>query len=347
MPKKINYTYFRVSSKFWADPAVRKWNDKQKLLALCILTSPHRTTEGIFRLPLGYAAEDLGWKTKTVIDNLKRLEEDGFLKYDHESNVMFIRHALEYQAPENPNQTKCILKFIKTLPETPLLDEFIEQAVETIGFGSPSGFIESLYKVFGKTLPEGVLERKRAPVKKEVIKKNEPIVQEDICDEIFGDNKPGEIEGDFLQKDSYDKEFEDFWAAYPRPDGKKETYEWWKHWLASGNFTSEDIINSAKNYLSKCRKEDVEQKYILKSKNFIGKRAVFQEYIKSHECLENKEEHWMERPEGVQEELPTRGHRNGDDREYLFNGEWYSMWRILSVYERERIRKIKEEQLAK
>ena len=46
-----DFRYHKVSPRFWADEKVLRWNDDAKMLALYLLTCPHRTTEGLFRLP--------------------------------------------------------------------------------------------------------------------------------------------------------------------------------------------------------------------------------------------------------------------------------------------------------
>lgn len=113
--------YYRVSPEFWTD---HRWDDDTRLAGLYILTCPHRTTEGIFRLPLDYAASDLAWTVKRFRKAFERLRADGFIEYDDDAQVCLIVKALRWQAPTNPNQVKAAMKALSSLPPTPLLDRF-------------------------------------------------------------------------------------------------------------------------------------------------------------------------------------------------------------------------------
>ena len=113
-------SYYRVSSKLWAEP----WDETTRYFALYLLTCPHRTTEGLFRLPLGYAQEDLGWPPRKVRDCIEKLAESGFLKYDEATSVVLLPKALKYQSPQNPNQVTAAVKALETVPPSVLDAEF-------------------------------------------------------------------------------------------------------------------------------------------------------------------------------------------------------------------------------
>ncbi len=122
--------YSRVSTRFWTDEKSSEWNDRVKLAALYVMTCPHRSLEGIFKLPPQYACADLHWNLKTWKSACSILQESGFLKWDSRTNVILIINALRYQAPENPNQAAAALRRIKDLPDTLLLKEFCALALD-------------------------------------------------------------------------------------------------------------------------------------------------------------------------------------------------------------------------
>lgn len=122
--------YSRVSTRFWTDEKSSEWNDRAKLASLYAMTCPHRSLEGIFKLPPQYACADLHWTLKTWKSACTVLQESGFLKWDSRTNVILILNALRYQAPENPNQASAALRRIKDLPDTPLLQEFCALAMD-------------------------------------------------------------------------------------------------------------------------------------------------------------------------------------------------------------------------
>jgi hypothetical protein len=112
--------YQRVSPRFWQDPKVRRWGDQQKLLAQYFLTCPHRTTEGLFWLPRGYIAQDLGWGIDTVFAVLGSLIEAGFVAYDEATETVFLCKALKYEAPAGPKQIQGAISRLADVPPSPL-----------------------------------------------------------------------------------------------------------------------------------------------------------------------------------------------------------------------------------
>lgn len=118
--------YYRVATTVWR----QEWDDDTRLVALYLLTSPHRTTEGLFRLPLDYARSDLRWtKPARRFDRpFEALIAEDFIAYDAKVSVCLIVNALAYQAPENPNQVKAAIKALRELPDTPLLDRLVALA---------------------------------------------------------------------------------------------------------------------------------------------------------------------------------------------------------------------------
>lgn len=145
-------SYWRVSPRFWTDPAIRRCSDDAKLLALYLLTGPHRRLEGLFRLPKPYACADLGWTMERLAEPFRellgeRFGEPGFMAYDEQAEVVLIRKALKYQGPDNDNQVKAALRQLEDLPDTPLASEFrslAERYCERLAKRLPEGFGEPI-----------------------------------------------------------------------------------------------------------------------------------------------------------------------------------------------------------
>lgn len=117
--------YYKVGPSFWMDHA---WGDDERLVALYLLTCPHRSTEGLFRMPLAYATTDLGWPVERFRKAFDQLLADGFVEYDEEASVCLIVNALKWQRPENPNQVKSAVKALEVLPRSPLQSRFVTLA---------------------------------------------------------------------------------------------------------------------------------------------------------------------------------------------------------------------------
>jgi hypothetical protein len=117
--------YYRVSPRIWS---VTRWSENARLLALYLLTCPHRTVEGLFRLPKAYIQADLEWSPQRLAEPLRELSEDGFIEYDEDAQVVLILKALKYQAPANPNGVTSALRQLEEVPESPLDQRFHQMA---------------------------------------------------------------------------------------------------------------------------------------------------------------------------------------------------------------------------
>jgi hypothetical protein len=110
----------QMSPKYWQDPKVRRWPDHQKLLGAYLLTSPHRTSEGLFWLPHGYVAQDLGWSIERVSEGYSGLAEAGFCAYDDTSETVLLYKALKYEAPVGEKQMAGAIARLADMPPSPL-----------------------------------------------------------------------------------------------------------------------------------------------------------------------------------------------------------------------------------
>lgn len=122
----VTARYYRVSPQFWHASA--GWEDRIRLLGLYVQTCEHRTTEGLYRLPVAYIHGDLGWPAKTVEGKLADLECVGLIKYDAKAEVLLLLDALESQPPRTEPQVKGAMARLRTVPPTPLLAKLYDLA---------------------------------------------------------------------------------------------------------------------------------------------------------------------------------------------------------------------------
>lgn len=115
--------HYRISPNFWKTR--RHWSDRQRTLALYVMTCQHRNLEGLYWLPAGYVQSDLGWPAKAVEDTMRFLEEDGMVAYDRQSEVLFLCKALRHQAPATDKQLIGAINELAQVPVTSLWDRFV------------------------------------------------------------------------------------------------------------------------------------------------------------------------------------------------------------------------------
>jgi len=73
-------------------------------------------------------------------------------------------------------------------------------------------------------------------------------------------------------------EFEEFWNAYPRKEGRGEAYKKYKARRKDG-YSSEELITAAIAYSERCRKLKTETQYIKHAKTFLGDNLPFLDYL--------------------------------------------------------------------
>jgi hypothetical protein len=109
--------YGKVYTKFWESDDIRALSDDGRIMALYLMTCPHGTIAGVFRLPDGYACEDLQWLPARVGKALAELLAKGFANRCGTTKWVWVRKHLEWNPPENPNQRKSAVKMALSVPD--------------------------------------------------------------------------------------------------------------------------------------------------------------------------------------------------------------------------------------
>lgn len=109
--------YGKVHTTFWSSSTMRKLSEDGRMLALYLLTSPHSTIAGVYRLPDGYVCEDLQWSSERVAKGFAELLANGFANRCETTKWVWICKHLDWNQPENPNQRKSALKVALAIPD--------------------------------------------------------------------------------------------------------------------------------------------------------------------------------------------------------------------------------------
>ena len=124
--------YGLVHNTFWSSPTTADLDSDAKVLALYLLTSPHTTTSGAFRLPDAYACEDLRWDAKRFRNSLETISRAGFVKVDEATRWVWIVNFAKFNKPANPNIRKAAIKQVQGMPESV---QFRSEVVESLTTG--------------------------------------------------------------------------------------------------------------------------------------------------------------------------------------------------------------------
>ena len=126
--------YGKVHTSFWTSETTRSMTEDGRTLALYLLTCPHNTIAGVFRLPDGYVCDDLQWSAERVTEAFKETLAKGFANRCETTKWVWINRHFEWNPPENPNQKKCVVKIAQSVPDKcawkPL---FIRDCADSLG----------------------------------------------------------------------------------------------------------------------------------------------------------------------------------------------------------------------
>lgn len=109
--------YGKLHCAFWTSPSIRELSDDARLMAAYLLTSPHGTLVGCFRLPDGYISEDMNWGSERVSKGFAELVDKGFVTRCERTKWVRIVKFLEWNPLENPNQVKAAQKVLLEIPD--------------------------------------------------------------------------------------------------------------------------------------------------------------------------------------------------------------------------------------
>jgi len=109
--------YGKVFSRIWESTDFRSLSEDGRTLALYLLTCQHGTIAGVFRVPDGYASEDLQWDVERVAEGFRNLAAKGFATRCNDTKWVWLHKFLEWNPPENPNQRKAAAKVAMSVPD--------------------------------------------------------------------------------------------------------------------------------------------------------------------------------------------------------------------------------------
>ena len=128
--------YGKVHTTFWTSTSVRELSEDGRTLAFYLLTCPHGTIAGVFRLPDGYVCEDLQWASERVQKGFAELFRNGFANRCETTKWVWILKHLDWNPPENPNQRKAIAKVVTQIPaQCHWKLDFMRVCGPSLGFG--------------------------------------------------------------------------------------------------------------------------------------------------------------------------------------------------------------------
>jgi hypothetical protein len=197
--------YGKVYATFWSSQTTHTLSDDGKLLALYLMTCSHNTIAGVFRLPDGYVAEDIGWDNGRVRKGFKELLTKCFANRCETTKWVWVVKHLDWNKPENPNQRKSAAMIAQSLPdECRWKQAFMRDCWELLDLPEPEKLNPS------ETVPEPLLNQEQ-----------EQEQEKETC--ASGESRVADLPAKKAERERVTAElFAEFWTAYPRKRAKDE-----------------------------------------------------------------------------------------------------------------------------
>ncbi len=125
-------SYGKVKDTFWTDKKVQSFSDDAKMLALYLLTGPHRNILGCMRIPDGYLVADLKWSSERISDAIRMLCEKGFICRDDDGWTLVL-NQLRHDPIKIPNHARGAIAIANTVPpDSPIYQELVPRLVASL-----------------------------------------------------------------------------------------------------------------------------------------------------------------------------------------------------------------------
>lgn len=204
----------KVSPTVWSSRKfTRLPDDSSKLLFLYCLTAPHSNSVGLYKLPIGYICEDLGWTTERCRKGIETLSKGLLIRYDEGEKTVWIEQWFRFNPPSNANHGLKCVRDLEALAPSNLRTEAahaLKRWSETVGYTFSKEFgngIETLSKPF--TIPD-IDSRLDLDQTRDQRPDQTPLLDEQADSVVWPRNS-----------------FEQFWARYPNKVGKQRCEKIW------------------------------------------------------------------------------------------------------------------------
>jgi hypothetical protein len=109
--------YTKISPAVWhSDRFNNLPSDDGRYLYLYLLTNEHQTSAGCYRLPDGYACEDLRWQAERYRAARAELVEADLIQFDASTHVVRICRWFKHNPPMNEDHFTGIVRLLERLP---------------------------------------------------------------------------------------------------------------------------------------------------------------------------------------------------------------------------------------
>lgn len=259
---RILAVYRPIQISYWQDPFVISLTPEEKFFYLYLMTNSKTTQCGIFELPVIIIKMETGYNEETIKKLIQKFVDYGKIKYDTETNTVFLLNWIKYNQINSVNICKCVVGELKNTKNKSFVAEFINNLAKLNSSNFYNLEVKGAYKGLSKKnkgLPSNKTPTEtetETPTKTPSAKKI-PLTDLNILDQ---EKQPL---------------FDQFWKFYNRKDGKKSECQKIFAEMIKDEKDFKNLITATRNYNNLTA--DRELKYIKVPTNFL---LTYKDFIK-------------------------------------------------------------------
>ncbi len=127
--------FSKISPAVWQSQRFNNLpSDDGRYLYLYFLTCEHQNSAGCYRLPDGYASDDLRWPPERYVAARKQLVEADLIQFDEENHVVMVCRWFKHNPPMNEKHFVGIECILERLPSAAICEAALgelNEAMET------------------------------------------------------------------------------------------------------------------------------------------------------------------------------------------------------------------------
>lgn len=236
-----------VSTSFWEDSkVVDRFSAEDKYFMLYLMTNPHTTQAGIFKLPYRIAGFETGYTTEVIKVLLDRFQSKyGVIAYSTDTQEVAVLNSLKYSIVKGGKPLTDCIKSDLNLVESNDLIIAVYQHLKDWWSMSERNVDKQIRDIFATEL-----QRRKVP--KEVYDNdndNDNDNEESYHDSYHDSSTNRDVSPSnnsshqSLSVNQLKDEFEKLWEAYPNKKGKKSAFNHYKAWRKeSAKHTPEHLM---------------------------------------------------------------------------------------------------------
>ena len=284
-----------VATSFWEDnKVIDKFSVEDKYFMLYLMTNPHTTQAGIYKLPYRMASFETGYNTDVIKVLLDRFQNKyHVIIYSKETQEIAVLNSLKYSIIKGGKPVSdCVISDLENIEDSSLIQAVYEHLSAWWERSSRSidHTIENVFLV--------ELEKRKEP--KEIQKHNDKhkhnhkhndneesyhesyhesldyhdINDSDTSKKSNAQARSANLHNLHLSLDQLSDEFESIWVNYPKKKGKKVAFNHYKAWRKASpiKHTPEYLIKRLEAYNRQLKIDHTADQYILNGATWFNGR---------------------------------------------------------------------------